>query len=130
MQSAKLMDLVNRNGKAPGGYCTYLNKYSAPYIFSNFNGTSGDIQIAIDAISAASWPHHFMSVTEQGLAAIVQTRGNRDTHVILRGGRTGPNFDAASVAVADKTDGGHLDAANTRKIGEGLVPVVKKILGL
>ncbi|MFT3672008.1 SGNH/GDSL hydrolase family protein [Aestuariivirga sp.] len=39
-------------------------------------------------------------------------------------------FDAASVAVADKTDGGHLDAANTRKIGEGLVPVVKKILGL
>ncbi len=39
-------------------------------------------------------------------------------------------FDAGSVAVADKTDGGHLDAANTRKIGEGLVPVVKKILGL
>jgi len=61
------------------------------------NGTSGDIQIAIDAISAASWPHHFMSVTEQGQAAIVETRGNRDTHVILRGGRTGPNFDAASV---------------------------------
>ena len=61
------------------------------------NGTAGDIQIAIDAISAAAWPHHFMSVTEQGLAAIVQTRGNRDTHVILRGGRSGPNFDAASV---------------------------------
>jgi 3-deoxy-7-phosphoheptulonate synthase len=61
------------------------------------NGTSGDIQIAIDAISAASWPHHFMSVTEQGHAAIVETRGNRDTHVILRGGRSGPNFDAASV---------------------------------
>lgn len=39
-------------------------------------------------------------------------------------------FDAASVAVADKTDGGHLDAANTRKIGEGLVPVVKKILNI
>lgn len=61
------------------------------------NGTSGDIQIAIDAISAASWPHHFMSVTEQGHAAIVETRGNRDTHVILRGGRSGPNFDEASV---------------------------------
>jgi 3-deoxy-7-phosphoheptulonate synthase len=61
------------------------------------NGTSGDIQIAIDAISAAAWPHHFMSVTEQGLAAIVQTRGNRDTHVILRGGRSGSNFDTASV---------------------------------
>jgi 3-deoxy-7-phosphoheptulonate synthase len=61
------------------------------------NGTSGDIQIAIDAMSAASWPHHFMSVTEQGHAAIVETRGNRDTHVILRGGRSGPNFDDASV---------------------------------
>lgn len=61
------------------------------------NGTSGDIQIAIDAISAASWPHHFMSVTEQGQAAIVETRGNRDTHVILRGGRSGPNFDESSV---------------------------------
>lgn len=64
------------------------------------NGTSGDIQIAIDAISAASWPHHFMSVTEQGLAAIVDTHGNRDTHVILRGGQSGPNYDAQSVAAA------------------------------
>jgi 3-deoxy-7-phosphoheptulonate synthase len=61
------------------------------------NGTSGDIQIAIDAISAAAWPHQFMSVTEQGHAAIVETRGNRDTHVILRGGRSGPNFDESSV---------------------------------
>lgn len=61
------------------------------------NGTSGDIQIAIDAISAASYPHQFMSVTEEGLAAIVETRGNRDTHVILRGGRSGTNFDEVSV---------------------------------
>jgi M3 family oligoendopeptidase len=45
MQSAHLMDLVNRNGKAPGGYCTYLVKFQAPYIFSNFNGTSGDIDV-------------------------------------------------------------------------------------
>ncbi|MFN8304495.1 MAG: M3 family oligoendopeptidase [Saprospiraceae bacterium] len=45
MLDAQLMDLVNRDGKAPGGYCTYLNKYSAPYIFSNFNGTSGDIDV-------------------------------------------------------------------------------------
>ncbi|MGD9714374.1 MAG: 3-deoxy-7-phosphoheptulonate synthase [Thermomicrobiales bacterium] len=64
------------------------------------NGTSGDIQIAVDAISAASYPHHFMSVTEQGHAAIVETRGNRDTHMILRGGRTGPNYDPASVQIA------------------------------
>jgi len=45
MQSAKLMDLVNRDGKATGGYCTYISKYDAPYIFSNFNGTSGDIDV-------------------------------------------------------------------------------------
>lgn len=64
------------------------------------NGTSGDIQIAVDAISAASFPHHFMSVTEQGHAAIVETRGNRDTHMILRGGRTGPNYDEAHVGSA------------------------------
>ena len=61
------------------------------------NGTSGDIQMAVDAMQAAAYPHQFMSVTEQGLAAIVETRGNRDTHVILRGGRNGPNYDAESV---------------------------------
>jgi 3-deoxy-7-phosphoheptulonate synthase len=61
------------------------------------NGTGGDIQMAIDAMNAAAYPHQFMSVTEQGVAAIVVTRGNRDTHVILRGGRSGPNYDADSV---------------------------------
>src|ERR1700752_4227947 len=61
------------------------------------NGTDGDVQIAVDAMNAASYPHQFMSVTEEGVAAIVVTRGNRDTHVILRGGRTGPNYDAGSV---------------------------------
>lgn len=45
MLDTHLMDLVNRDGKAPGGYCTYLNKYEAPFIFSNFNGTSGDIDV-------------------------------------------------------------------------------------
>lgn len=45
MQKAKLMDLVNRDGKATGGYCTYISKFDAPYIFSNFNGTSGDIDV-------------------------------------------------------------------------------------
>jgi len=64
------------------------------------NATSGDIQVAIDAMHAASYPHQFMSVTEQGVAAIVVTRGNRDTHVILRGGQSGPNYGAASVATA------------------------------
>ena len=61
------------------------------------NGTGGDVQMAVDAMNAAAYPHQFMSVTEQGLAAIVVTRGNRDTHVILRGGRGGPNYDTASV---------------------------------
>src|SRR5215212_5504806 len=61
------------------------------------NGTGGDVQMAIDALHAAAYPHQFMSVTEEGLAAIVVTRGNRDTHLILRGGRSGPNYDAASV---------------------------------
>ncbi len=45
MQSSKLMDLVNRDGKATGGYCTYMSQFAAPFIFSNFNGTSGDIDV-------------------------------------------------------------------------------------
>jgi len=61
------------------------------------NGTDGSIQIALDAVSSAAHPHHFLSVTKQGLAAIVSTRGNQTCHVILRGGKTGPNFDADSV---------------------------------
>lgn len=61
------------------------------------NGTDGSIQIAIDAVTSAAHPHHFLSVTKQGLAAIVSTRGNQECHVILRGGKNGPNFDADSV---------------------------------
>ena len=56
------------------------------------NGTGGSIQIAVDAVNAARHPHRFLSVTKQGLAAIVATRGNQDSHVILRGGSDGPNF--------------------------------------
>jgi len=61
------------------------------------NGTDGGIQIAIDAVRSATHPHSFLGVTEQGLCAIVGTRGNPDCHVILRGGQSGPNYDAASV---------------------------------
>jgi len=64
------------------------------------NGTDGNIQIAVDAIQAAGHPHHFLSVTKQGLSAIVATRGNPDCHLILRGGSGEPNYDAASVARA------------------------------
>jgi 3-deoxy-7-phosphoheptulonate synthase len=70
---------------------------SAPVGFKN--GTDGNLKIAIDAIQAAGKPHHFLSVHKNGQVAIVETRGNRDCHVILRGGKT-PNYDAASVAAA------------------------------
>jgi 3-deoxy-7-phosphoheptulonate synthase len=61
------------------------------------NGTGGGVQMAIDAVRAAAYPHSFLGVNEQGQAAIVTTRGNPDCHVILRGGRSGSNYDAASV---------------------------------
>ncbi|WP_166656785.1 MULTISPECIES: 3-deoxy-7-phosphoheptulonate synthase [unclassified Rhizobium] len=60
------------------------------------NGTNGDAKIALDAIVAATQPHHFPAVTKDGLAAIASTRGNEDCHLILRGGMQ-PNYDAASV---------------------------------
>jgi 3-deoxy-7-phosphoheptulonate synthase len=64
------------------------------------NGTDGNTQIAIDAIKAASHPHQFLSVTKQGLSAIVVTRGNPDCHVILRGSNAGPNHGSDDVARA------------------------------
>ena len=70
---------------------------SAPIGFKN--GTDGNIRIAIDAIQAAARPHHFLSVHKNGQVAIVQTRGNKDCHVILRGGKA-PNYDAGHVAAA------------------------------
>ena len=72
---------------------------SAPVGFKN--GTDGNIRIATDAIQAASRPHHFLSVHKNGQVAIVETKGNKDCHVILRGGKA-PNYDAASVAAACK----------------------------
>ena len=72
---------------------------SAPVGFKN--GTDGNIKIATDAIQAASRPHHFLSVHKNGQVAIVQTQGNKDCHVILRGGQV-PNYDAASIAAACK----------------------------
>src|SRR5206468_3515552 len=60
------------------------------------NGTDGDVKIAVDAIKAASAPHHFLSVTKGGHSAIVHTAGNEDCHIILRGG-VAPNYDAQSV---------------------------------
>jgi len=62
------------------------------------NGTGGSIQIAVDAIRSAREPHRFLSVTKQGLAAIVATTGNPQCHVILRGGSSGPNYSEESIA--------------------------------
>ncbi len=56
------------------------------------NGTDGSVQIAVDAIGSASASHHFLSVTKQGSSAIIETAGNPDCHVILRGSSQGPNY--------------------------------------
>jgi 3-deoxy-7-phosphoheptulonate synthase len=68
--------------------------------------------VAVDAMRSAENPHAFMGVTEQGLAAIVKTRGNQDLHVILRGGTRGPNYaaehvQAATAAIAKARPGHH-----------------------
>jgi 3-deoxy-7-phosphoheptulonate synthase len=70
---------------------------SAPVGFKN--GTDGNVKIAVDALLAARQKHHFLSVHKSGQVAIVETRGNDDCHIILRGGKS-PNYDAPSVAAA------------------------------
>jgi len=66
------------------------------------NGTGGSVQIAIDAIQSSARPHHFLSVTKQGVSAIVCTAGNESCHLILRGGKSGPNFEEPEVTAAAK----------------------------
>ena len=99
------------------------------------NGTDGNIRIAVDAIKAASQPHHFLSVTKGGHSAIVSTNGNEDCHIILRGGKA-PNYDAASVDAACRdivasglsarlmVDASH---ANSSKKPENQIPVCADI---
>ncbi len=64
------------------------------------NGTDGNAQVAVDAVAAASEPHFFFGTSDDGRPAVVETAGNTNCHIILRGGTSGPNFDAASVADA------------------------------
>jgi 3-deoxy-7-phosphoheptulonate synthase len=64
------------------------------------NGTDGDVQVAVDACRAAAASHTFFGVTAAGAAAVVTTKGNPDTHVILRGGRSGPNYSSSHVTKA------------------------------
>lgn len=64
------------------------------------NGTDGSVGVAIDAMQSAAHPHNFMGINSQGMASIVKTSGNRDCHVILRGGSKGPNFKKEDVQAA------------------------------
>lgn len=64
------------------------------------NGTDGSVKVAVDAVMAAKSPHRFLSLTQAGEIAIFETNGNPDSHVILRGGSLGTNYDAASVDAA------------------------------
>jgi 3-deoxy-7-phosphoheptulonate synthase len=75
------------------------------------NGTSGNVQIAIDAILSASGEHTFLGGTKNGQTAIFATTGNPDCHIILRGGRNQTNFDAASVeATSEQLEKANLPA--------------------
>lgn len=99
------------------------------------NGTDGNVKIAVDAMKAASQPHHFLSVTKGGHSAIVSTTGNEDCHIILRGGKL-PNYDAASVDAACTEIGrAGLDArlmidashANSEKKHDNQIPVCANV---
>ncbi|CAD77630.1 3-deoxy-7-phosphoheptulonate synthase [Rhodopirellula baltica] len=79
------------------GHRELASGLSCPVGFKN--GTSGNVQIAVDAICSARRPHHFLSVTKEGTSAIFATTGNPDCHIILRGGKH-TNYDAASIDMA------------------------------
>ncbi len=81
------------------GHRELASGLSCPVGFKN--GTGGSVQIAVDAIGAAQNPHHFLSVTKDGTSAIFATEGNKDCHLILRGGPY-PNYDAASIDSASE----------------------------
>jgi len=64
------------------------------------NGTDGSVKVAVDAVLAARSPHRFLSLTQNGQVSIFETAGNEDSHIILRGGAAGTNYDARSVDAA------------------------------
>ena len=61
------------------------------------NGTDGGLSVAINAMKSALQPHHFLGINNEGLSSAIQTSGNRDLHLVLRGGSNGPNYDAVSI---------------------------------
>lgn len=64
------------------------------------NNTDGNIKVAVDAINAANHPHHFISITKEGIPSIIHTQGNQSCHIILRGANHTPNYDANSIREA------------------------------
>lgn len=117
------------------GHRELASGLSCPVGFKN--GTDGNLKIAVDAVSAAARPHHFLSVTKEGRTAIFSTAGNDDCHVILRGGRQ-PNYDADSVdAVAGVLEQSGLNPArimidfshaNSRKLPHKQVDVAADVM--
>ncbi len=78
------------------------------------NGTDGSMQIALDAMVSARSSHSFLGIDQDGVTAIIRTAGNRDGHIVLRGGRARTNYDAPS-----------LQEAESRLLAAGLPPVIK-----
>ncbi len=66
------------------------------------NGTDGALSTSINALQSVRRPHHFLGITQQGQSAVFHTRGNAHAHVVLRGGGGKPNYDAVSIAVAER----------------------------
>jgi 3-deoxy-7-phosphoheptulonate synthase len=77
------------------------------------NRTDGNVQVAVDAMEAARHPHSFLGIAESGHIAIVRTRGNDCGHLILRGAKSGPNFDHTAI-----------EDASTRMTASGLRPTI------
>jgi len=67
------------------------------------NGTDGSLQLAVDAMQSARTPHSFLGIDQDGLTSIIRTTGNPAGHIVLRGGRSRPNCDPASIRAAEAT---------------------------
>jgi len=66
------------------------------------NGTDGSLATSINALESVRHPHHFLGITQQGQSAVFRTRGNQHAHVVLRGGGGRVNYDAVSIALAER----------------------------
>lgn len=96
------------------------------------NGTDGSVQVAVDAVEAASHPHFFFGTSDDGRSAVVETAGNDNCHIILRGGSKGPNYSLEDVSAALERNGGRsimIDAshANSGKDDRRQLEVIREI---